>query len=151
MMHGTTNIKNKAKSPINTSLSHGVTPSTILSLVKECRCLNEREVTARSFLLPPAAPITARWADGDLMSKLSPPSWARTVHDHGQPQGCPFGLTERSPRLATLKSVQVHLCTRYVLHIKSCTLHSTKRNKTEVTPKVACTDETSVYLQDENS
>jgi hypothetical protein len=53
------------------SLSHGVTPSTILSLVRDCRCLNEREVTARSFLLPPVEPITARWAVGDLMSKLS--------------------------------------------------------------------------------
>jgi hypothetical protein len=34
------------------SLSHDVNAETILSLVKESRYLNEREVTARPFLLP---------------------------------------------------------------------------------------------------
>jgi hypothetical protein len=101
---------------------------TILSLVKESRCLNEREVTARPFLLPPAVPITAHWTAGDHMSKLSQ-SWARTVHGHGQPHGCPFGLMQGFARLATLKTVQVHLCPWYPLHMNNFTLHSTKRNK----------------------
>ena len=110
-----------------------------MSLVKECRCLNEREVTARSFLLPPAEPITARWGPGDLMSKLSPK------------------LRQNSARswTATGVSIQTNTAIRPARYLKVCagspvpSVPAAPCTVLRATERHTCTDETSVNLEDE--